>query len=171
MIQYETTAAWHREQAADFRNYFAERIRELRERDSEREKFISIAIDQLKRFVALPMPPLQTVAEIASEIASARLGIPVQTVVEIPRGQHVDKLGFAAIPKSQHRVHVRFQDCAHRVAAVTAHECRHRFQILNDKFWEKQSTGETERDADQYAEKFVQEFDLRRRCACYRRRG
>jgi len=125
----------------------------------------NIARDQLERVFNLPAPAdLQMVAEIASAVACADLGIPEQRVIEIPAGAHIGIAGFPAAGPTSHVIHVRLEGkCPCRVAEIAAHEVRHRWQYVTEKFSEMLGRNETEPDAYGYDGDFFQRF-LAGRC-------
>jgi len=107
----------------------------------------------LKHFLAQPGANRRTVAELAAGLAVVELGIgEPQVVCEILPGEHPGKRGFARIVPNDHRIFIQFEDaCACTIAITVAHECRHRWQMINKHFIEMCGRGESEPDAERFA--------------------
>jgi hypothetical protein len=144
-------------------------------RQASYRRFLAECEEQIQRRVRLLRACIETtparpkVAELAAELASYELNIdlPVvreMTVEEIRKSPN--KMGYALPSSNTISIRMNGSDCACKVASVTAHECRHRFQMIRGRFWEMYRQGKSEDDAEKYQKEFTSKFLKGVRCAC-----
>ena len=152
------------EQAVGTRRFTESELREISLQLYDREfEFREYAVRYarcLKHFVALPNPNLRIIAETAAGLATAELRInEQQTVCEIFPGEHPGKRGFARIVPDDHRIFVRFEGaCACTIAITALHEVRHRWQVVNGRFWEMYAASQSEPDAEEFSRRIMRKY-------------
>jgi hypothetical protein len=115
----------------------------------------------LRSMIAERAPDLRTLAKCAAGLARAELGLDEdQSITEIGAYEHRGTRGFASLTSNAHRIFVRLHDqpCACRVAITVLHECRHRFQVITERFIEMYGHSQTESDAQRFADSIMRKY-------------
>ena len=135
----------------------------------ECEEQIQRRVRLLRAYIEMTPARPKKVAEIAAELASYELNTDLPAVREMTAEEirkSPNKMGYALPSSNTISIRMNGSDCACKVASVTAHECRHRFQMIRGHFSEIYRQGKSEDDAEKYQKEFTSKFLKGVRCAC-----
>jgi hypothetical protein len=137
---------------------------QAREREIEHGSLIRL----LRWLVDRPQPRPQDVAETAAALAALDLSIDTPRLLAMDYVQirtNPELAGYAR-SGSDNTIVIALDQCAHRIAETTAHECRHRMQMGKGKFHELVGKGLHETDARTFTVEFMSKYLTGRCCPC-----
>ena len=123
----------------------------------------------VRSFIEIDPPRRDIVAWAACELASFTLGIDPPAVREMTAEEirkSPNKLGYALPSSNTIAIRMNGSDCACKVACVTAHETKHRQQMIEGRFMGMLGKGESEPAAEKFQKEFTEKFLAGVRCEC-----
>jgi hypothetical protein len=136
---------------------------------TEREEQIKRRVGLLRAYIEITPARPKEVAEIAAELASYELNIDPPAVRQMTAEEirkSPNKMGYALPSSNTISIRMNGSDCACKVACVTAHETKHRQQMIEGRFMAMLGRGESEPDAEKFQKEFTKEFLAGVRCEC-----
>jgi hypothetical protein len=133
------------------------------ERKIEHDKLRSV----LRGLVDRPWTRPMDVAEATAALAAFDLSIDTPRVLPMDDRQILDSPDMAGYARSgDNAIVIALNACAHRIAETTAHECRHRMQMVSGKFPELYGKDLHERDARLFTVEFMSKYLTDHACPC-----